>query len=179
VGEQARVFLDTEPHTPSPTHAMIAQTQARFESLRTAKGSENASRVKKDLQAMMQKHAAIFRNAALLEEGLTALGGLWQRFHSIAMPDRSRLWNNALLEALELENLLLQATATLHCASTRTESRGAHWREDYPTRNDQQWLCHSLTTTNSEEKTNTYTRPVILTPLTKDVMTMQPESRAY
>jgi len=135
---------------PRMPHAMLGRDAlekplAHLARLREAKGSASPSALRRKMQGVMQVHAGIFRNAALLEEGVDKLRGIAERFRQdLRMDDRSLLWNHSLLAALELDNLLLQAMAAMESALTRTESRGAHWRQDFPTRNDEAWLVHSL-----------------------------------
>jgi len=155
----------------------------RFDNLRASKGSIRPNHIRKQLQAMMQKHASIFRTQALLDEGQDKLRELWGMMqHELHVADSSLIWNNDLLDALETDNLLRQGTACIASASERTESRGAHWREDFPARNDAKWLKHSISFIDDQGNARTAARPVRMEaqePKTKALLTFPPEERAY
>ncbi|MDP1900074.1 MAG: succinate dehydrogenase/fumarate reductase flavoprotein subunit, partial [Rubrivivax sp.] len=137
-------------------------------------GSERVAAITDDLRRMMQAHAGVFRTDALLREGLAKLDQLEQRLAHAGLQDTSRVFNTARIEALELENLLGVARATLVSAINRTESRGAHTREDFPQRDDAHWLKHTL---YSREADQVDTKPVRLKPLT--VESIRPQERVY
>jgi succinate dehydrogenase / fumarate reductase flavoprotein subunit len=123
---------------------------------------------------MMQTHAGVFRTDAVLREGLDKLGVLEDRLARAGLQDTSRVFNTARIEALELENLIGVARATLVSAMNRTESRGAHTREDFPERDDAHWLKHTL---YSREGDQLDAKPVRLKPLT--VESIRPKERVY
>ena len=123
---------------------------------------------------MMQAHAGVFRTDAVLREGLAKLDELEARLAQAGLQDTSRVFNTARIEALELENLIGVARATLVSAINRTESRGAHTREDFPQRDDEHWLKHTL---YSREGDQVDTKPVRLKPLT--VESIRPKERVY
>ncbi|OJZ19120.1 MAG: succinate dehydrogenase flavoprotein subunit [Thiobacillus sp. 65-29] len=137
-------------------------------------GSERVAAITTDLRRVMQKHCGVFRTDAMLREGLAELDGLAARLAQAGLDDRSRVFNTARIEALELENLLLVARATLVSALDRTESRGAHTREDFPQRDDAHWLKHTL---YMREGDQVDTKPVRLKPLT--VESIRPGERVY
>ncbi|MHB1401481.1 MAG: succinate dehydrogenase flavoprotein subunit [Thiobacillus sp.] len=137
-------------------------------------GSERVAAITDDLRRMMQTHAGVFRTDAVLRAGLEKLDALEERLAHAGLQDTSRVFNTARIEALELENLIGVARATLVSAIHRTESRGAHTREDFPARDDAHWLKHTL---YSREGDQVDAKPVRLKPLT--VESIRPQERVY
>jgi succinate dehydrogenase / fumarate reductase flavoprotein subunit len=137
-------------------------------------GSERVAAIADDLRRAMQTHAGVFRTDAVLRAGLGKLDELEARLAHAGLSDTSRVFNTARIEALELENLVGVARATLVSAIHRTESRGAHTREDFPQRDDGNWLRHTL---YAREGDQVDTKPVRLKPLT--VESIRPKARVY
>jgi succinate dehydrogenase / fumarate reductase flavoprotein subunit len=152
---------------------------ARFDWVRHAKGELKTGEIRLAMQRAMQDHCAVFRNARLLQEGLRKMTGVRDSLRDLAVADRSMIWNTDLVEALELDNLIGQAGTVLHSALYRTESRGAHAREDYPERDDHNWLKHTLAWLDDGGKVRLGDRPVHLHPLSNEVQAFPPAERVY
>ena len=131
------------------------------------------------MQRVMQDHAAVFRTAESLDEGKRLLADVFASFADVQISDRSMVWNSDLIETLELDNLLGQAVATLHSAENRKESRGAQAREDFPNRDDQKWLKHTLCWVDSSGASRFDYRAVHLNTLTDEVESIPPKARTY
>jgi succinate dehydrogenase / fumarate reductase flavoprotein subunit len=152
---------------------------SRLDRLRNANGSRGTAEIRLEMQRIMQNHAAVFRTGETLEEGVAALRRCFASFADVRVTDRSLIWNTDLVETLELDNLLGQAMVTIMGAAQRHESRGAHAREDFPDRDDRQWLKHTLAWIDSHGAVRFDSRPVRLQTLTTDVETIAPKARTY
>jgi succinate dehydrogenase / fumarate reductase, flavoprotein subunit len=155
------------------------QALARLERLRTANGTRGTAAIRLEMQKTMQIDAAVFRTGESLAQGIERIGQTFASFADVHVSDRSLIWNSDLIETLELENLLLQATATIHSAANRTESRGAHAREDFPLRDDVNWLKHTLVWVDGPQRARFDYRPVHLNTMTRDVESFPPKARTY
>lgn len=116
----------------------------RFNKMRFASGEFKVAKIRSEMQNTMQKYASVFRVAEVLEEGKKAIKEVAKMMPNIAVEDRSMIWNSDLVEALELANMIPQAVITMECAANREESRGAHAREDFPERDDKNWMKHTI-----------------------------------
>ncbi|MDR3425569.1 MAG: succinate dehydrogenase flavoprotein subunit [Alphaproteobacteria bacterium] len=152
---------------------------ARLDTFRNAKGSVSTSALRLDMQKTMQNYCAVFRTAESLSEGQKKMRALWAKRADLGITDRSLIWNSDLIETLELDNLLYQARATIDSAAARTESRGAHAREDFPKRDDENWLKHSTVRVDEKGDTQFSSRPVHLKPLTNDIEPIALKARIY
>ena len=152
---------------------------ARLDALRHAKGARRTADIRLDMQRIMQSDAAVFRTAQTLGDGKRKLGEVFASFRDVQVTDRSLVWNTDLIETLELDNLLGQAVATMHSADNRKESRGAQAREDFPDRDDQNWMKHTLCWVDAQGATTFDYRPVHLNTLTDEVETIPPKARTY
>jgi succinate dehydrogenase / fumarate reductase flavoprotein subunit len=131
------------------------------------------------MQKIMQNYAAVFRSGDSLDEGVDLLRNSYKSFEDISVADRSLIWNTDLIETMELENLLLNSVATIESAANRKESRGAHAREDYPERNDKEWMAHTLCWVKDSGDVNFKFRPVNHETLTDEVESIPPKARVY
>ncbi|MCH1459893.1 MAG: succinate dehydrogenase flavoprotein subunit [Luminiphilus sp.] len=152
----------------------IEESNSRLVALNEREGGENVSALRKELQGVMQNYFGVFRNGEFMQQGIKKLDDLKERIANVKLEDKSNAFNTARVECLELQNLFETAEATAIVAEARKESRGAHAREDFTERNDDEWLCHSI---YHREGRTVSKRSVNFTP--KTVETFQPKIRTY
>ena len=132
------------------------------------------------VQHVMQNNCAVFRTGEILEEGHQKIHDVWRASDDIRVTDRSLIWNTDLVETMEYDNLIAQAVVTMDSARNRTESRGAHAREDFPDRDDQNWMKHTLSFCDTVEKTiRLEDRPVHTYTLSNQIEYIEPKKRVY
>jgi succinate dehydrogenase / fumarate reductase, flavoprotein subunit len=170
-----------KPHadqSPLPPDAGLASLD-RFDRARNAKGQTKVADLRLSMQRSMQGHAAVFRTAKTLTEGVERMKMVWSGMSDMCVSDRSLVWNSDLMEALELQNLLSNAMTTIVSAEARTESRGAHAHDDFPDRDDQNWLKHTLAWCDDSGDVSLDYRPVKMRTLTNEVSVFPPSKRVY
>ncbi len=152
---------------------------ARFDKIRNANGSLKTSEIRRNMQRNMQSHAAVFREEKVLAEGTKHMEQIWKSYDQLKISDRTLVWNSDLVEALELDNLRSQALITIASALNRKESRGGHAREDFPDRDDKNWMKHTLAWLDNSGKILFDYRPVHLNTLSNEVQPIPPKARVY
>jgi len=162
-----------------PPLAATEASLARFDRIRHAAGSRSTASLREEMQRGMQRDAAVFRTGASLDQGCRALAASFGALQDLRLADRSLVFNTDLVEALELDNLLRQSLATINSARNRTESRGAHAREDFPARDDANWMKHSLAWVADDGAVRFGYRPVQLQTKTGEVEPIPPKARTY
>ena len=160
------------------TDNSIEEVISRLDERRYASGQHSTASIRLDMQKAMQSNCAVFRNREVLLQGVAEVSESVKAFHDIGIQDRSMIWNTDLVEALELENLLAQAHVTVESALAREESRGAHAREDFPERDDERWMQHTVAELKGNGVSLSY-RPVVLDTGTEDAESIPPKARVY
>jgi succinate dehydrogenase / fumarate reductase flavoprotein subunit len=168
-----------ERHRDLPKDAGEAAV-SRLDRRRNAKGGTPTAELRRRMQKVMQENCAVFRTGEVLAEGHERIHEVWSGSEDVTVSDRSLIWNSDLIETLEYDNLIVQAVTTMDSAQNRTESRGAHAREDYPNRDDQNWMKHTLSFIDPDKRNvRLDDRPVHAFTLTNDIQYIEPKARVY
>ncbi len=163
---------------PLPSKAGEAAMD-RFDKTRNAKGGTKVADLRDQLQRTMQGHAAVFRNSKSLTEGVEKMKKLWTGLSDVSISDRSLIWNSDLVEALELDNLMGNAMTTMVSAEARKESRGAQAHDDFPDRDDHEWMKHTISYCDDKGAVKLEYRDVKMQTLTNEVSVFPPKKRVY
>ncbi|MBN8727375.1 MAG: succinate dehydrogenase flavoprotein subunit [Xanthomonadales bacterium] len=174
----AETIRPRQPHRDLPSSATDAALD-HFDRIRHANGSLPTAEIRLTMQRTMQADAAVFRTEKTLQEGCLKMDQVFASFADVRVSDRSLVWNSDLIETLELQNLLYNAVATINSAEQRHESRGAHAREDYPERDDQNWMKHTYVKVDPNGRCAFDYRPVHMHTMTSDVDVVPPQKRVY
>ena len=167
-----------QPHKDLPASA-CDKAVANLDRLRHANGSTPTAEIRLIDAEDDAGDAAVFRTARTLQEGCAKMAKVFASFEDVKVSDRSLVWNSDLIETLELQNLLYNAVATINSAEQRHESRGAHAREDFPDRDDENWMKHTLVNVDEKGACTFDFRPVHIHTLTTDVEPVPPKKRVY
>ena len=180
---RAAALRAAETVKPGPNRKLKAdagdEALAMLDNYRHAKGDISTAEIRLNMQKVMQTNCAVFRTGEVMEEGKEKLTEVWDSLPNVNVKDRSLVWNTDLVETMELDNLLRQAMVTIHSAANRKESRGAHAREDYSDRDDENWMKHTLAWMDDSGLPKIDYRGVHNYTLTDDVQYIEPKARVY
>lgn len=179
VAQRCADTIKPNQNHPPVNQAALDALLADFDQIRNANGERPTADIRNQMQRTMQNNAAVFRTGETLLEGREQITEVNASFGDVGVSDRSMVWNTDLVETLELRNLLANAMTTMYAAENRKESRGAHAREDFSERNDDEWMKHSLIWLDNEGKISIDYRPVHMYTLTDDVEVVPPKARVY
>jgi succinate dehydrogenase / fumarate reductase, flavoprotein subunit len=178
-GDRAAEMITPGQKQPDLPKNAGEEALARFDARRFAKGTTPTAELRMEMQRTMQAHCAVFRTDELMREGRDKLTSLWSKNDDVKVTDTSLVWNSDLAETLEYDNLLAQAIVSLDSAINREESRGGHAREDFPDRNDDEWMKHTYVWLNEDGTSRIDYRPVHTETMTDDVKAVPPKARVY
>jgi succinate dehydrogenase / fumarate reductase, flavoprotein subunit len=175
----AELIQPDEKHSDLPKNS-AERSLTRLDKFRHASGSTSTAELRERMQSVMQTNCAVFRTGEILQEGSKLIHDVMTGIADIRVFDRSLIWNTDLVETLEFDNLIVQAVVTMDSAGNRTESRGAHAREDFPDRDDKHWMKHTLAWLDAKTGKVTFDyRPVHAYTMTNEVQYIEPKARVY
>ncbi len=178
-GERAAELVEPGQKQPELPKNAGDEALGRFDARRFTKGTTETAFLRLEMQRTMQGHCAVFRTAELMKEGREKLRSIWAKNDDIKVNDTSLIWNSDLAETLEYDNLLAQAVVSLDSAINREESRGGHAREDFPDRDDDNWMKHTYVWLNDDGTTRIDYRPVHSNTMSNEVQAVPPKERVY
>jgi|TARA_B100000287_G_scaffold400285_1_gene419348 succinate dehydrogenase / fumarate reductase flavoprotein subunit len=159
--------------------SFYSEILSRFEKIRNSTGNKSISKIRLKMQEIMQNFCPVYRSGELMDQGRKKLSLLLDDFEKIKINDKTTVWNTEMIEAYELQNLLLQSIASIDSALNRKESRGAHSRMDFKTRDDKKWMKHTMVTVQTNGKSKINYRRVNLKTNSKEIKTIEPKARVY
>lgn len=178
-GKVARELIEQGLSQPQNSQIIDAKLN-RLAAIFAQKGDQSAASIKEKSKQLVEKFIGVFRNKILLEQGLKSLLELKEQLNFVEIKNKNLLWNDEIIEFIQTENLLLQSIATAYLALQREESRGAHFREDFPLRDDKNWLKHSLVSFNIDNNSFDFkTKAVRVQPIGDEQIIIKPEERNY
>ncbi len=178
-GLQCGASVDAGASQPEMRDALTERHLTRFDRMRHAAGDQPVATLRLEMQKAMQENCAVFRTGDILREGVERIDGVYGKLPGVDVRDRGMIWNTDLIEALEFDNLIAQAAVTVNSAANREESRGAHAREDFSERDDEQWMKHTLAWIDPAGKVTLDYRPIHDFTMSNDIGYIEPKARVY
>ncbi|MEO1406174.1 MAG: FAD-binding protein, partial [Pseudomonadota bacterium] len=178
-GLRCGATLDAGASQPEVREEQTEKHLARLDRMRNAEGDQPVAKLRLEMQRAMQSNCAVFRTSDILREGVEKIDDVFTKLPGIDVKDRTMIWNTDLVEALEFDNLIVQASVTVNSAANRQESRGAHAMEDFPDRDDENWMKHTLAWGGEDGSVRIDYRPVHDYTMSNDIGYIEPKARVY